>query len=141
MQTVNLVAVHRHSLRVAAQLAIGGRANGSAAGTAMGAALLERQQLLSTESLVVDLRRGLDEVLEMGSEEEVAQVNEFTVGLILDVDDTPSILASANLLAIHNDGLLGSDDGKGNKVLKYVRDMYLSDAASFMGKTNLDLVV
>src|SRR3546814_4466553 len=49
------------------------------AGTTVGAALLEGEQLLGTEGLVVDLGRGLDEILEMGSEKEVAQVDEFAV--------------------------------------------------------------
>lgn len=69
----------------------------------MGAALLERQELLGTEGLVVDLRGGLDEILKMSSEEEVSEVDEFAVSLILDVDDTPSVLSTADLLAVDND--------------------------------------
>lgn len=68
----SLVAVHRHSLRVSAELAVGGRADGSAASTTVSTAFLESKQLLGTEGLVVDLRGGLDEVLEVGSEEEVS---------------------------------------------------------------------
>lgn len=49
-----------------------------------GAALLERQQLLSTEALVVDLRCCFDQVLEVGSGEEIAEVDELAVGLVLD---------------------------------------------------------
>lgn len=48
------------------------------------AALLERQQLFRSEALVVDLRCGFDHVLKMGTGEEVTEVDEFTVGLILD---------------------------------------------------------
>lgn len=73
--------------------------------------------MLGTESLVVDLGGGLDKILEVGSEEEVAQVDEFAVSLILDVDDTPSVLSAANLLAVDNDRLLGSDDSEGDEAL------------------------
>jgi hypothetical protein len=48
------------------------------------AALLESQQLLGTEALVVDLRRGFDQVLEVSAGEEVAEVDEFAVGFVLD---------------------------------------------------------
>lgn len=48
------------------------------------AALLERQQLFRAEALVVDLRCGFDHVLEMGTGEEVTEVDEFAVRLILD---------------------------------------------------------
>ena len=117
---VSLVAVHRHSLRVSAQLAVGGRADGSAASTTVSTALLEGKQLLGTEGLVVDLRCSLDKILEVGSEEEVSQVDEFAVSLVLDVDDTPSVLTAANLLTVDDDRLLGSDNGERNKVLPYV---------------------
>lgn len=66
------------------------------------AALLECQQLLSTECLVVDLGCGFDHVLKMSSCEEVSEINEFTVVLILDVDDTPSVLATADLLSAND---------------------------------------
>ena len=59
--------------------------------------------MLGTEGLVVDLRGGLDEILEMGSGEEVSEVDEFTVVLIFDVDDAPSVLATTDLLASNND--------------------------------------
>jgi hypothetical protein len=48
------------------------------------AAFLESQQLLSTEALVMDLRCCLDEILEVGTGEEVAEVDKFAVGLVLD---------------------------------------------------------
>lgn len=83
----------------------------------MGTALLEGEQLFGTESLVVDLRGGFDEILQMGSEKEVSQVDEFAVVLIFNVDDTPAVLAAANLLAINNDGLFGADDSKRNQAL------------------------
>jgi len=83
----------------------------------MRAAFLQRQQLLGTESLVVDLRGGFDEVLEMGAEHEVAQEDEFAVVLVLDVDDAPAVLATSDLLAIDDDVLLRSDNRKRNQVL------------------------
>ncbi len=67
------------------------------------AALLKCQQLLSTESLVVDLGSRLNQVLEMGSGEEVSEVDEFAVVLILNVDDTPSVLSATDLLASNDD--------------------------------------
>jgi hypothetical protein len=67
------------------------------------AVLLECEQLLGTEGLVVDLRGGFDQVLEVGSGEEVSEVDELAVVLILDVDDTPSVLAATDLLASNDD--------------------------------------
>ena len=89
--------------------------------TANRGALFEGEQLLGTERFVVDLGRGLDQVLQVGAGEEVAQVDEFAVVLVLDciqlapvclgmhkvhtIDNTPAVLATANLLAIDHDGL------------------------------------
>jgi hypothetical protein len=47
-------------------------------------ALLESKQLLGAEGLVVDLGGGLDEILEVGAKEEVAEVDELAVVLVLD---------------------------------------------------------
>lgn len=65
----------------------------------------------------MDLRGSLDEILKMGSEQEVSQEDKFAVVLILHVDDTPAVLASSNLLAVNDDRLLGTDNSKGNKTL------------------------
>jgi hypothetical protein len=81
------------------------------------AALLQGEELLGTECFVVDLRGGLDEVLKVGSEEEVAEVDKFAVVLVLDVDNAPSVLAASNLLAINNDRLLRSNNSEGDEVL------------------------
>lgn len=113
-----LVAVHGHTLRAAAQLAVRGGADRSAAAVALCATLLQRQQLLSTEALVVDLGRRLDQVLEMCAEQEVPQIDELAVVLVLDVDDAPPVLATSDLLAVDNDRLLGANDGEGNETLK-----------------------
>lgn len=54
----------------------------------------------------MDLRCRLDQVLQVGTSEEVAEVHEFAMVLIFDVDDSPAVLTPANLLACNNDGLL-----------------------------------
>ena len=115
----DLVAVHRHTLRVPAHLAVGGRADGPAAVT-LGTALLQGQQLLGTEGLVVDLRCRLDQVLQVGAEKEVSEVDKFAVVLVLHIDHAPPVLATTNLLAVNNDRLLGTDNGKGNQALLFV---------------------
>ena len=114
-----LVAVHCHPLRASAHLAVSSRADGSTA-VALCAALLERQKLLCTERLVVNLRCRLDEVLQMGAKQEIPEINELAVVLVLNVNDTPSVLATADLLAVDNDRLLGPNHGKWNQILKVV---------------------
>lgn len=114
-----LVAVHGRPLGVAAELAVRRGADGPATTRVAtgGAALLQSQQLLGTEGLVVDLAGSLDQILQVGAGQEVAQVDELAVVLVLDVDDTPAVLAAANLLAVDDDGLLTADDGEGDNVL------------------------
>lgn len=75
-------------------------------------ALLEGEQLLGAERLVVDLRGGVDQILEVSAGEEIAEVDEFAVLLVLDVDGSPAVLASANGLAVNIDVALASDDGE-----------------------------
>jgi hypothetical protein len=41
--------------------------------------------------------------LEVGAGEEVSEVDEFAVVLILNVDDSPSVLAAPDLLAPNDD--------------------------------------
>jgi len=99
-----LVTIDGHSLRVSAQFPLSCWADGSATSMSTScAALLKCQELLSTECFVVDLRCGLDQVLQMGTGEEVSQVDEFAVVLVLDVDDSPSILTTTDLLATNDD--------------------------------------
>lgn len=92
----------------------------------MRTAVLEGQQLLRTEGLVMDLRSSLDKILEMGSEKEVAEVNKFAMVFVLDVDDTPSILATADLLAINHNGLFGANNSKWNETLFHSLDSVVS---------------
>jgi hypothetical protein len=60
MVRILLVAVHGHALTVPAKFTVGRWRD------------------------VVDLRGGLDKVLQMGAGKEVAKVDEFAVGLVLD---------------------------------------------------------
>lgn len=114
-----LVSVHAHSLGAPAHLTVSGRADRSAGGTTtVCAALLQRKQLLGAECLVVDLGGGLDKVLEVGSEQKVSQVDEFAVVLILNVDDAPAVLTTADLLAVDNDVLLRANNRKRNQALQ-----------------------
>lgn len=107
-------------MRVAAEFPIRRGADGTAAtGVATSsAALLQSQQLLGTEGLVVDLAGGFHQILKVGTGQEVAQVDKLAVVLVLDVDDSPAVLAAANLLAVDHNGLLTADNREGNDVLQ-----------------------
>lgn len=105
-------------MRLSAQLALRRRADGPAVRLSV-AVLLQCHQLLRAEGLVVDLGRRLDEVLQVCPCEEIAEEDKFAVVLVLDVDDAPAILTASDLAAGDDDGLLGSDDRKGDNVLEY----------------------
>jgi hypothetical protein len=68
----------------------------------------------------VNLGCGFDQVLKVGTGEEVSQVDEFAVVLILHIDNSPSVLAATDLLASNNDRLLGSDNSEWDDVLHTV---------------------
>jgi len=112
-----LISIHRHALRVAAHLPGFLRRTDWAARMIDGAALLECEKLLSAEALVVDLRSSFDEILKVSTRQEVAEVDEFAMVLILDIDNTPAVLATTNLLSSNDNGLLGADDGEWNEIL------------------------
>lgn len=114
-----LIAVHGSSLRVAAEFSVSRGADRPAVGavTACCAAFLQSQKLLGTEGLVMDLAGSFDQVLQMGTGQEVPQVDKFAVVLVLDIDNTPTVLSAADLLAIDNNVLLATDNGKRNDVL------------------------
>lgn len=114
---LNLVSVQGHTLRVSAQFPVRSRRNGPAAMT-LSAALLECEQLLSTEGLVVNLRSRLNKILQVSSQEEISQVDKFAVILVFYVDHAPTVLSAAYLLAVHNDGLLGAYNSEWNEVLQ-----------------------
>lgn len=82
-----LISVHGHAVRIPAEFAIGRWGDGTGSGVAAGAALLERKELFGAEALVVDLRGGFDEVLEVSAEQEVAEVDEFAVVFVFDCFD------------------------------------------------------
>lgn len=84
------------------------------------ATLLEGKQLLGSEALVMDLAGRLDQVLQMSASEEVAQVDELAMCLVFAVDDTPSVLSTANSLTVHVDGLFAAYDGEGDEGLDSV---------------------
>lgn len=65
----------------------------------------------------MDLRSCFDEILQVSTSQEIAQVYKFAVVLILNVNDSPSVLAAADLLSGNDDGFLGADDSEGNNVL------------------------
>lgn len=119
-----LVAVHSSTLRIAAELPFSRGADGSAASAVVAccAAFLEGQKLLGTESLVVDLAGRFNQVLQVGASQEVPQVDKFAVVLVLDVDDTPAVLTTADLLAVDHNVLLATDNGERNDVL-YARSL------------------
>lgn len=101
-------------------------------------ALLESKKLLGTEGLVVDLRSGFNQILEVGARQEVAKVDEFAVVLILDcetlveilivekihgltIDDAPLVLAATDVPAIDNNSPLRADNGERHELLLRVR--------------------
>lgn len=82
--------------------------------------------MLGSEGLVMSLCRRLDKILQMcpcfvssmthsiGSSslprEEISQIDKFAMPLIFNVDHTPSVLPSADRLAVDNDTSLRSDN-------------------------------
>lgn len=119
-----LVAVHRSPLRVAAELPVsrGTDRSATSAVVACCTAFLQGQKLLGTESLVMNLAGRFNQVLQVGASQEVPQVDKFTVVLVLDVDDTPAVLTTADLLAVDHNVLLATDNGKRDDVL-YTRSL------------------
>ena len=66
----------------------------------------------------MNLRCGLNQILEMGTSKEVSEVDEFAVALVFNVDDAPSVLAAADLLASNNNRLLRTNNCEWNDVLE-----------------------
>lgn len=66
------------------------------------AALLKSKKLLGTEGFIVDLRGSFDQILEVSTCEEVSEVDKFAMGFILHINDSPSVLATTDLLASNN---------------------------------------
>jgi hypothetical protein len=76
------------------------------------AGLLQSKELLASERLVVDLGGGFNEILEVGAEEEITQVDKLAVTFILDIDDTPAVLSAADWLSVNDDVALRSNDSE-----------------------------
>lgn len=65
----------------------------------------------------MDLAGCFDEILQVRPGQEVPEIDKFTVVLILDIDDTPFVLSTTDLLAINNDGLFATNNSEGDDVL------------------------
>ena len=65
----------------------------------------------------MDLRCGLDQILEMGAGKEVSEVDEFAMVLILNIDNSPSVLTTTDLLAPNDDRLLRTYNSEWDDVL------------------------
>ncbi|CAG8744428.1 5158_t:CDS:1, partial [Acaulospora colombiana] len=76
--------------------------------------LLEGKELLRSEGLVVDLGRSLDQILQVCPEEEITEVHELAMTLILDIHNTPSVLATADGLSVNDHIALRANDGEGD---------------------------
>ena len=66
----------------------------------------------------MDLGSGLDEVLQVGSCEEVSEVDKFAVVGVLDVDNTPAVLSATNRFAIDDYVVFRADNGERNDALE-----------------------
>lgn len=66
----------------------------------------------------MDLAGRFNQVLQVSASQEVPQIDEFAVVLVLDVDNTPAVLSSANLLAVDDNVFLATDNGERNDVLR-----------------------
>jgi hypothetical protein len=66
-------------------------------------ALFKSKKLLRPEGLVMDLRGCLNQVLQVGTSEEVSKGDKLAMALILNIDDTPSVLTATDLFATNKD--------------------------------------
>jgi hypothetical protein len=72
----------------------------------------------------VNLSSCLNEVLQVGASEEVAEVHKLAMVRVLDVDDTPPVPAASDGLAVNYDVILRADNGKRNDgLLTRVNDL------------------
>lgn len=65
----------------------------------------------------MDLRGRLNQILQVGSSQEISEIDKFAMVLVLHVDDAPSVLTSTDLLASNNDRLLRPNYSEGNDIL------------------------
>ena len=80
--------------------------------------LLQREQLLRPERLVVDLRRRLNQILQVRPRQKVAQVHKLAVILVLHVHHSPAVLPSTHRLALNDHTPLRSNHCKRNNALQ-----------------------
>lgn len=78
--------------------------------------LLERHKLLGTEGLIVDLARRLNQILQVGTSQEVPQRYKLAMVLILDIDHPPAILPTSDRAPAYDDVVLGTDHGERDQV-------------------------
>lgn len=78
---------------------------------------LQRNKLLRTERLIVNLGSRLNQVLQVRPSQEVAQVHKLAVIRVLDVDNTPAVFATTDRPTFNDHVVLGADDSKGYNVL------------------------
>jgi len=62
----------------------------------------------------VNLGGRLNEVLQVGSQEEVTEVHKLAMPFIFDVDDTPAVLTTTDGLAVDDHVTLGADNSEGD---------------------------
>ena len=79
-----VASVHGHSLRVPARFPVSTGADWPAATSTSSTTLFECQQLFGTEGFVVNLGGCFNEILKVGTCQEVSEVDKFTVILVLD---------------------------------------------------------
>lgn len=65
----------------------------------------------------MDLSSRLNQVLQVGPSQEVAQVHKLAVIRVLHINDTPTVFAPTDRPAFNDNVVLGADDSKGNNVL------------------------
>lgn len=66
----------------------------------------------------MDLRSTLNKVLQMRAGEKVTQIDELAVFWVFYVDDAPSILAAADLMAVDSNVLLRPNNRKRDETLQ-----------------------
>ena len=64
----------------------------------------------------MDLRRRLDQILQMRPRQEISQRHKLAMVLVLHVDHAPPILAATHRFAADHNVLFGTDDGEGDEI-------------------------
>lgn len=80
-----------------------------------------------------------NQILKVCTREEVTEIDEFAVIFVFNVYHSPAVLASPDLLAIHDDGFFASHDGKWDDILNSVS--HRSRFFLLTADCNLDLCI